>query len=103
MTPRQEDEMAAYVIAETEVTDPAGYEEYRQAVPATIEQYGGKYLVRGGTVESLEGGWRPSRLVVLEFESAERAREWWTSQEYSGPKVIRQKTAKAKLILVEGL
>ena len=103
MTLRQEAEMAAYVIAEVEVTDPAGYEEYRRAVPATIEQYGGKYLARGGKVESLEGGWQPSRLVVLEFDSVERAREWWSSQEYSGPKSIRQNTANSKLIVVEGL
>ena len=94
--------MAAYVIAEVDVTDPAGYEEYRRAVPATIEQYGGRYLVRGGRVEVLEGDWQPSRLVILEFESAERARAWWSSQEYSGPKSIRQRTATSKLIIVEG-
>jgi uncharacterized protein (DUF1330 family) len=95
--------MAAYVIAEIEVTDPAGYEEYRRAGAATIERYGGKYLVRGGRVESLEGDWQPSRLVVLEFESVERAREWWSSREYSGPKSIRQRTASSKFIIVEGL
>jgi uncharacterized protein (DUF1330 family) len=95
--------MAGYVIAEIEVTDPAGYEEYRRAGAATIEQYGGKYLVRGGKVESLEGGWQPSRLVMLEFESAERAREWYSSQEYSGPKSIRHMTANSKFIIVEGV
>jgi uncharacterized protein (DUF1330 family) len=95
--------MAAFVIAEIEVTDPDGYEEYRRAVPATIERYGGKYLARGGAVEVLEGDRQPGRIVVLEFESAERARAWWSSQEYSGPKRIRQKTSTARLILVDGL
>jgi uncharacterized protein (DUF1330 family) len=95
--------MAAYVIADIEVTDQPGYEEYRQAVPATIERYGGRYLARGGLVESLEGDWQPRRLVILQFESVERAREWWASQEYSGPKGIRQRTSTGKLLLVEGL
>ena len=95
--------MAAYAIFEIEVTDPAGYEEYRRTAAATIEQYGGKYLVRGGQVESLEGDWRPARIVVLEFESAERAKEWWSSQDYSGPKSIRQRTANSKAIIVEGV
>jgi len=99
----REAEMAAYVIAEIEVMDPAGYEEYRRTVPATIEQYGGKYLARGGAIASLEGGWKPSRIAVLEFEDAERAKAWWSSQEYREPKSIRQRTANTRLIIVEGV
>ena len=95
--------MAAYVIAEIQVTDPAGYEEYRRTVGASIEQYGGKFLVRAGKVQVLEGDWQPGRLVVIEFESAERARAWWSSEAYREPKAIRERTATTKLIVVEGV
>ena len=94
--------MAAYVIVDLEVTDPAGFEEYRKVVPATIEKYGGKYLVRGGRMETLEGDWSPKRVVVLEFESVERAKEWWSSEDYREPKALRQRTAKTSAIVVEG-
>ena len=95
--------MAAYVIAEVEVTDPAGFEEYRKVVEATLRPYGGKYLVRGGQVERLEGDWTPKRLVILEFDSLQRARQWYDSQEYHGPKLQRQKSAKTNVIIVEGV
>lgn len=94
--------MAAYVIAEIDVTDPVGYEEYRKLGPPTIAAYGGKFVVRGGKVEVLEGSWAPKRLVVIEFESVERAKEWWASQEYSAAKQVRQKTAVTNMIIVEG-
>jgi uncharacterized protein (DUF1330 family) len=95
--------MAAYVIAEIQVTDPTGYEEYRGTVGASIEQYGGKFLVRAGKVEVLEGDWQPGRLVVIEFASADRARAWWSSEPYREPKAIRERTATTKLIVVEGV
>jgi uncharacterized protein (DUF1330 family) len=95
--------MAAYLIAEVEVTDPAAYEEYRKRVPATIEQYGGRYLVRGGATESKEGGWAPGRLVILEFASMEQARRWYDSPEYTPARAIRQRASKSKLIFAEGL
>ncbi|MDX1375666.1 MAG: DUF1330 domain-containing protein [Burkholderiales bacterium] len=95
--------MAAYLIAEVEVTDPAAYEEYRKQVPATIEKYGGKYLVRGGRTETREGGWAPSRLVILEFASMDQARRWYDSPEYAPARAIRQRAAKTKLIFAEGL
>jgi uncharacterized protein (DUF1330 family) len=94
--------MAAYVIADLTITDPQGFEEYRQMVPATIAQYGGKYVVRGGRVETLEGTWEPKRLVVIEFESAERAKQWWACEEYRGAKALRQRTAQTNLIIIEG-
>jgi len=94
--------MAAYIIVELEVTDPAGFEEYRQQVPATIARYGGRYVVRGGTTETLEGGWQPKRVVVLEFASMEQAKRWYNSEEYRAPKALRFKTAVSKAILVEG-
>lgn len=94
--------MAAYVVAEVEVTDPAAYEEYRKLVPATIAKYGGKFLVRGGATESKEGGWQPKRLVVLEFASMARAREWYHSPEYAPALAIRLKAARSKVVLAEG-
>jgi uncharacterized protein (DUF1330 family) len=95
--------MAAYVIADLTITDPQGFEEYRQMVPATIAQYGGKYVVRGGRVETLEGNWNPKRLVIIEFESAERAKQWWACEEYRGAKALRQRTAQTNLIIIEGV
>ena len=94
--------MAAYVIAEVEVQDGALYEEYRKMVPATIAQYGGKYVVRGGATETKEGGWTPKRVVVLEFPTMDRAREWYHSAEYAPALAIRLKAAKSRVILVEG-
>ncbi len=95
--------MAAYVIVDLEITDPVNYEEYKKLAGATVEKYGGKYLVRGGACETLEGDWRPKRIVVLEFENVERARAWLNSPEYAGPRKMRHRTAKAKMIVVEGV
>ena len=94
--------MAAYLIVDIEIQDAAGFEDYRKAVPATIEKYGGKYLVRGGRFEKLEGEWQPKRLVILEFPSMEQAKRWYDSEEYREPKALRLRTSKANLILVEG-
>jgi uncharacterized protein (DUF1330 family) len=95
--------MPAYVIAQLVITDPEGFEAYRKMVPATIAKYGGKFVVRGGTVETLEGHWDPQRLVILEFESAERAKQWWASEDYREAKQLRQRTAETQLIVVEGV
>ncbi|HMC94285.1 MAG TPA: DUF1330 domain-containing protein [Polyangia bacterium] len=94
--------MAAYVIVEVNVTDTKLYDEYKELVPATVAKYGGRFAVRGGAVESKEGGWAPARIVVLEFPSMEKARAWYHSPEYAPALAIRQKAASAKLILVEG-
>jgi uncharacterized protein (DUF1330 family) len=94
--------VAAYLIAEVEITDPKAYEEYRKIVPGTIGQYGGRYLVRGGSVETKEGGWTPSRVVVLEFASMDQARKWYHSPEYAPALAIRTRAGKSKVILVEG-
>ncbi len=94
--------MAGYVVAEVEVTDPAIYEEYRKLVPGTVAKYGGKFLVRGGAVESKEGGWQPKRLVVLEFASLDQAKKWYHSPEYAPALALRTKAARSKVVLVEG-
>jgi uncharacterized protein (DUF1330 family) len=94
--------MAGYVIANVDVKDQAGYEEYRKLVPATVAKYGGKYVVRGGVVEKLEGAWQPKRVVVLEFASVEQARRWYTSEEYRPAKALRLKAAASDVLIVEG-
>jgi uncharacterized protein (DUF1330 family) len=95
--------MPAYVVVDIDVHDPQGYEQYKAAVTASIEKYGGRYLVRGGQVETLEGQWTPGRFVLVEFPDAERARAWWQSAEYAHPKALRHATARTHMILVEGV
>ena len=95
--------MAAYVIASIDVTDPDLYAEYRAQVPATIEQYGGRFVVRGGELTVLEGDWNPSRLVILEFPDLEAARLWYDSPEYQEAKRLREGAAKLRMVAVQGL
>ena len=95
--------MPAYIIAEVEVHDSAAYEEYRKLIGPTLAEYGGKFIVRGGKIDVLEGRWNPKRLVVLEFESTARAREWYDSEEYKIPKQIRMKASKGNFVLVDGV
>ena len=95
--------MAAYVIANVTVKDPVRYEDYRRLVTPTLAKFGGRFIVRGGRVDVLEGDWRPSRLVLLEFPSADAAREWWSSPEYSEARRIRQATSEGTLLLLEGV
>lgn len=94
--------MPGYVIADVDVKDPAAYEEYRKLVPATLEPYGGRFVVRGGEVERLEGDWEPHRIVVLEFPSTDDARRWHSSEEYAHAKELRQRASVGSLLLVEG-
>jgi len=94
--------MAAYVIADVNVTDPRLYADYTKIVTATVEKYGGRFVVRGGAVDVREGDWKPARLVVLEFPTMAQARNWYDSPEYAPALALRLKAASAKLILVEG-
>jgi len=93
---------AAYVIAEIEITNPEGYKEYTAMVPATIAQYGGRFLVRGGKTQVLEGDWQDRRRVVIEFPSMDAARKWWDSPEYMKPKALRKANSNGRLLLIEG-
>lgn len=95
--------MSAYVIVEIDIVDPAGYEEYKKLAGATVEKYGGEYIVRGGAAETLEGDWDPKRIVVLRFDSMQHAKEWLNCEEYREPRKMRHRTAKTKMILVEGI
>ncbi len=95
--------MSAYLIAEVEVTDPGTYEEYRGQVAATVERYGGRFLVRGGAIHELEGEWTPKRLVVIEFSDMASLREWYQADEYQRLKRIRQRSSTATVLAVEGV
>lgn len=95
--------MAAYVIVDVKIADPEKYREYVKLVPPTIAAYGGTFIVRGGAAENLEGDWDPNRIVVLEFDSVERAKEWWGSEEYGVPKAMRQAASTARMIVVDGV
>lgn len=95
--------MPAYLIANVDVHDPARYDRYRQQVPATIAQFGGRYLARGGATHALEGTLPWKRVVIVEFPNAEAARAWWASEEYAPVKKVRHETATSDLLIVEGL
>jgi uncharacterized protein (DUF1330 family) len=95
--------MAAYVLVDIDVRDPERYKDYMRVSHESVEKYGGKFLVRGGAKERLEGDWQPHRLVILEFESLARAKAWWSSPEYAEPKKLRQATAVSNLVVVEGV
>jgi uncharacterized protein (DUF1330 family) len=95
--------MTAFVIVDIEVTDPAGYEEYKRLAAPTVALYGGEYIARGGYTETLEGSWSPKRLVILQFENVERAKAWLNSDEYREARALRHKYAKSEMIVVEGV
>lgn len=95
--------MVAYVIAEVNVTNPEGYKAYSAVVPATVEKYGGKFLVRGGKAQALEGDWPECRRVILEFPTAEAARRWYDSPEYEKPLQLRKANSTGRLLLIEGI
>ena len=99
----QEGLMSAYVVIEIVVKNPEGYEEYKVLAPPAIAAYGGKYIARGGRSENLEGSWQPNRIVILEFESIEKAKQWLDSEEYKEAKALRHKYASSNAIVVEGV
>ena len=94
--------MPAYLISTIQITDPAGYEDYKKLVPAALAKYGGKFIVRGGTVEYKEGDWQPKRIVVAEFASMAQARAFYDSPEYAPAKQIRLRTSVGSVLFVEG-
>ena len=95
--------MSAYLVVQVEVLQPERYERYKQMVAPSLQAYGGRFIVRGGDVETLEGDWSPQRLVILEFPSAAKAKAWWRSPEYAEAKALRQATARTQMILAEGI
>jgi uncharacterized protein (DUF1330 family) len=95
--------MPAFVIVEVEIHDQEAYEGYKKLTPASIAAYDGKFVVRGGKSECLEGDWNPQRIVILEFPTVEKAKEWWASEEYAPAKEIRHRAARTKMLVVEGV
>lgn len=95
--------MPAYIIVDVTINYPEEYEAYKLLTPASIAAYGGRFIVRGGHAETLEGDWQHGRIVVLEFANTETAKQWWASAAYATAKAIRQRTAVTKMILVEGV
>ena len=95
--------MSAYMIVEVKIKDSEKYDDYKKLTPASLEPYGGKFIVRGGSAELIEGKEKPNRIVVLEFENSEKAKGWWNSHLYNEAKKIRQAAAETRMILVEGV
>jgi uncharacterized protein (DUF1330 family) len=95
--------MSAYVVVQIDVKDAETYARYREMAPPSITAYKGRYIVRGGKTEVLEGEWQPSRLVILEFPDVELARAWWSSPEYAEAKALRMSCADTEMLIVEGM
>jgi uncharacterized protein (DUF1330 family) len=95
--------MPAYVIVETDISDPEQYEQYKAASPGAVAAGGGRFVVRGGELAVLEGDWSPSRLVVLEFEDLDAAKRWYESETYQDAKKLREGAARLNMVAVQGL
>ena|SRR5690349_2974740 len=95
--------MPAYVIVDVDVLDAAEFARYAELVPPTIARYGGRYLARGGRTVLLDGEPEPKRVVILEFPTLERAREWEASPEYAPARAIRRRAARVRMVAVEGV
>jgi len=95
--------MVAYVISEVEPRDPDLIDRYRSLAARSIAKYGGRYIVRGGPIEPVEGGWKPCQMVIVEFPSMERAREWYRSEDYAEALTVRDQALSRRLIFVEGM
>jgi uncharacterized protein (DUF1330 family) len=95
--------MPGYIIVQIRVHDAVQYERYKQLAQDSVAAYGGRYIVRGGAAETLEGSWSPARLVILEFPSVSAARDWWHSPEYAEGKALRHAVASSEMLLVEGV
>ena len=94
--------MSAYLIGQTEISDHETYDRYKAQVLPTIQKFGGRFIVRGGTPEVLEGGWRPSRMVVIEFPSMQHIRDWFASPDYAPLLALRKSAAVVHLVAVDG-
>ena len=95
--------MAGYMVGNITVTDPELFAEYGKRVPETVAQFGGTYVVRGGAAEKMEGSYDPVRIVILQFDSVEKAKEWYNSPEYTPLKEMRMKASSGDLYFVEGV
>jgi uncharacterized protein (DUF1330 family) len=94
--------MPAYVIVEVSIHDPILYEEYKKLTPASIQEYGGEFIARGGKTLALEGNWNPERMVIIRFKDFETASNWWHSESYTKARAIRERAATTKMLIIEG-
>jgi len=94
--------MPAYIVVDVTIHNAENYEGYKKLTPASLVPYNGKFIVRGGKTETLEGDWQPGRFLILEFPSVEKAKQWWSSEEYAPAKALRQANAETQMILVDG-
>ena len=95
--------MAAYAVAEVDVSDIEMFKTYMDLVPKTVKKFGGRYLVRGGEMKVIEGNWSPKRLVIIEFEDLDKGMEWYNSEEYSQALRLRHNSAQTNLVFIEGV
>ena len=95
--------MAAYLVVDIVISNPAQFEDYKKLAPAAIAKYGGRYLIRGGAYEVLEGNWKPQRVTVVEFDSMEIAKAFYTSPEYQAAIKVRTGAANMNALLVQGV
>ncbi len=94
--------MAGYVIAQMSVTDPEAFADYPGQAGPTVAAFGGRYVVRGGTIDNIEGDWEPGRVVIIEFDSVAQAKAWYDSQMYEEAKALRIRSTTSSLMIVEG-
>jgi uncharacterized protein (DUF1330 family) len=94
--------MSAYIIADIQVTDPVAYDDYRPLAAASVARFGGRFIVRGGKIDLLEGEPQPERIVVIEFPDADTARRWYQSEEYQTALKLRQAASRGRVLLIEG-
>ena len=95
--------MAAYVVVDVERTDLERAARYSEMSGPSVERHGGRFLARGGAIRVLEGGWQPERLVVIEFESAEAAHEWYDSEDYRAARAVRKGAGNWRMVVVDGV
>ena len=95
--------MAAYLVVDIAISNPAQFEDYKKLAPAAIAKYGGRYLIRGGAYEVLEGSWKPQRVTVVEFDSMEIAKAFYASPEYQAAIKVRTGAANMNALLVQGV
>jgi uncharacterized protein (DUF1330 family) len=95
--------MTAYVVIDVQSTDEAKAARYRELSGPSIERHGGRFLVRGGPFDVLEGDWVPTRLVIIEFASVEAAREWYESEDYREARAVRAGAGAWRMVVVDGL
>lgn len=95
--------MPAYLISDVTVKDAAAFQAYRSHAVISIEQHGGRYLVRGGSIDALEGSWMPTTIIIVEFPDIERAQAWYRSPEYAAAFAFRDDALSRNLVLVDGI